>query len=79
MLDAVRLVLAALRSLLKSHLRLRAENVVLCHQLIVRRRTPRRVSLTSVDRLLFGWLYRLRPAVLASVAIMRPGTVVRWQ
>ncbi len=79
MLDAVRLVLAALRSLLKSHLRLRAENVVLRHQLIVlRRTTPRRVSLTSVDRLLFVWLYRVWPAVLASVAILRPETVVRW-
>src|SRR6202035_3025893 len=34
--------------------------------------------LTLLDRLIFVWLYRCRPAVLNAVTIVRPETVVRW-
>jgi|SRR5579871_760016 len=68
-----------LASFLKSHRRLQAENMVLGHQLnIVARRPPRRLRLSLLDRLVFVWLYRLCPAVLDAVAIIRPETLIRW-
>lgn len=53
--------------------------MVLRHQLnILRRAAPRRVRLTSGERALFVWFYRLWPHLLRSFAIVRPETVVRW-
>ena len=47
-------------SLLKSRGRLEAEVVLLQHQLnVLRRAAPPRLQLTSMDRLIFVWLYRL--------------------
>jgi hypothetical protein len=64
MLGVIELLLGWLASLVKSQRRLRAENLVLRHQLkILRRRAARRVRLSDVDRLVFVWLYRLCPAV----------------
>ena len=68
-----------LGSFLKSHRRLQAENMVLRHQLnTLGRRVPRRLRLSNLDRLVFVWLYRLCPAVLDAVAIIRPETLIRW-
>ena len=39
---------------------------------------PSRTRLTLIDRLIFVWLYRLRPSVLSAVVIVQPETVVRW-
>jgi hypothetical protein len=59
--------------------RLEAEIVILRHQLnVLRRRMPSRTRLTLIDRLIFVWLYRLRPSVLNAVVIVQPETVVRW-
>ncbi|MFQ5937422.1 MAG: integrase core domain-containing protein [Acidiferrobacterales bacterium] len=76
-------ILRALRWILirrfRSRARVEAENLALRHQLnVVRRQAPRRPQLRNSDRLLFVWLYRLCPDVLASIAIVRPETVVRW-
>ena len=66
-------------SWLKSRERLRAENLALRHQLnTVCRSTSRRPRLRGSDRLLFVWLYRVWLGALASMAITRPETVVRW-
>jgi hypothetical protein len=66
-------------SLVKSRRRLQAENLVLRHQVnILRRRASRRLRLSNVDRLVFVWLYRLCPAVVDAVAIVRPETLIRW-
>ena len=55
-----------------------AEIVILRHQLnVLRRRMPSRARLTLIDRLIFVWLYRLRPSVLNAVVIVQPETVVR--
>jgi transposase InsO family protein len=55
------------------------EIVVLRHQLqIAKRKAPKRLHLTSADRLIFVWLYRLWPSLLASVIIVKPDTVLRW-
>jgi hypothetical protein len=79
MLTIVRLIWSWLTTLLKSRERLEAENVVLRHQLnVLRRWAPQRMRLSELNRLAFVWLYRLRPAVLDAVTIVRPETVVRW-
>jgi len=61
-------ILSALVSLLSFHFRSRAsleiELVALRHQVIVLRwQRPRRLRLLSADRLLWVWLYRVRPQV----------------
>jgi len=79
MLGMVELLLRWLASLVKSRRRLQAENLVLRHQLnILPRRAPRRMRLSDTDRLPFVWLYRLCPAVVDAVTIVRPETLIRW-
>jgi hypothetical protein len=66
-------------SLLKSRARLEAEIVVLRHQLnVLRRAAPPKLRLTSTDRLIFVWLYRLFPSLIDAVAVVKPATVLRW-
>src|SRR3954452_12034413 len=63
----------------KSKGRLEAENAALRHQLIILRRKVRgRVRLTDGGRLFFIQLYRWVPTILKAIAIVRPGTLVRW-
>jgi hypothetical protein len=58
---------------------LQAEILVLRHQLnILRRRSPKRVALGKIDRLVFCGLYRLSPKVLDGLKILQPETVIRW-
>ena len=79
MQSPIELLFGWLASFLRSHRRLRAENVVLHHQLkLLGRRAPGRLRLSNVDRLVFVWLYRLCPAVVDAVAIIRPETLIRW-
>src|SRR5215469_13816806 len=71
--------LAVLASSFRSKLRLEADNAVLRHQLIVLMRRPRgRVQLTNQDRWFFIQIYRLFPATLRVLTIIRPETLVRW-
>src|SRR6201997_4986788 len=76
-------ILSAFVSLLSFRFRSRAslelELVALRHQLIVlRRQRPRRLLLLSADRLLWVWLYRVRPQILESLVLIKPATVVKW-
>jgi hypothetical protein len=75
----LRLLVHLLAARFKTRARLEAEIIVLRHQLnILRRPVPKRPKLTSLDRLLFVWLYRWFPDILAAVTVVRPETVVRW-
>jgi transposase InsO family protein len=72
-------MLAVLTAPFKSKSRLEAENAVLRHQLIVlQRKVPSRVCLTSNDRWFFIQLYRWFPSILNVLTIVRPETLVRW-
>ena len=58
---------------------MQAEILVLRHQLnVLRRRSPKRVAVSNVDRLVLVGLYRLAPKVLDVLKILQPETVVRW-
>jgi transposase InsO family protein len=53
--------------------------LTLRHQLnVLRRKSPQRLTFTSIDRLVFAGLYRLAPGVLDAFKIVRPETVIRW-
>ena len=73
------LFLAILTSPFKSKCQLEPENVALRHQVVVLRRQVRgRVGLTNLDRLILVQLYRWFPSILKVLAIVQPGTVIRW-
>ena len=76
-------ILFALVSLLSFRFRSRAslelELLALRHQVVVLRRQRRhRLRLLSADRLLWVWLYRVRPQVLETLVLVKPATVVKW-
>src|SRR5437879_4089175 len=58
---------------------LAAEILVLRHQInILRRHSPKRQTFSAKDRLIFAGLYRLAPAVLNALAVLKPDTVIKW-
>src|ERR1700730_13065568 len=72
-------LLLVARSRLKSRASLEAENLVLRQQVIVLSRQSRsRVRLRNIDRLIFVWLYRFFPAILNTITVVKPETVIRW-
>src|SRR6266478_394048 len=79
MRDVCSLIWLALIGLFRSRASLQAEILTLRHQLnVLRRKSPQRVSFSSIDRLVFAGLYRLAPGVLDALKIVRPETVIRW-
>jgi hypothetical protein len=79
MFDLFKLIARVPRSVFWTLASLEAEILVLRHQLMILQRTvaPRRRR-GVIDRLIFVWLYRLRPCVLDAVSIACAATVVRW-
>src|SRR6202035_4125759 len=72
-------LLLTFRSRFTRRARLEAENLLLRQQLVVlRRKSPTRVRLWNIDRLLLVWLYRLYPSLLDAIIIVQPETVIRW-
>jgi len=79
MSDLFRLIWGAAVGLFRSRSALQAEIPVLRHQLnVLRRRSPKRVTVSNIDRLVFAGLYRLAPEVLDAMKIIKPETVIRW-
>src|SRR6267142_2471754 len=79
MRDVCSLIWFALIGLFRSRASLQAEILTLRHQLnVLRRKSPQRLTFTTVDRLVFAGLYRLAPGVLDALKIVRPETVIRW-
>ena len=79
MRDVCSLIWLALIGLFRSRASLQAEILTLRHQLnVLRRKSPQRLTFTSIDRLVFAGLYRLAPGVLDALKIVRPETVIRW-
>ena len=75
MRDICSLLWCALVGLFRSRASLEAEILLLRHQLnVLRRKSPKRVAFTDVDRLLFAGLYHLAPGVLRAMK----EAVIRW-
>jgi hypothetical protein len=75
--------LSALACLLSFRVRSRAslelELVALRHQVaVLRRQRKGRLQLSSTDRLLWVWLYRIWPQALNAMVPVMPTTVVQW-
>jgi len=65
MSDLCRLIWCTLIGLFRSRAALEAEILVLRHQLnVLQRKSPKRMTLTGIDRLLLVGLYRLAPGTL---------------
>ncbi len=76
-------LISALSTMIACRLRSRAdlelEIIALRHQLAVLRRQGRRQPwLTSADRMLWVFLYRLWPRCLDAIVLVKPATVVGW-
>src|SRR3979490_2277994 len=79
MRDVCSLVWLALIGLFRSQVSLQAEILTLRHQLnVLRRKSPQRLTFSSIDRLVFAGLYGLAPGVLDTLKIVTPETVIRW-
>jgi hypothetical protein len=79
MAGLVDLLFRCIWSCFQSHERLKAEIVVLRHQLnILNWKAPKRPRLSGCDRVLFVWLYRLFRRNTDAVTIIRPETVIGW-
>jgi hypothetical protein len=71
-------LLLAIQSWFARRARLETANLILRQQLVVlRRKSPKRVRLWNIDRLLFVWSYRLYPSLLGAI-IIQPEIVIRW-
>jgi hypothetical protein len=76
---ALRVHLVRYSGLCRSRAALQAEILVLRHQLnILHRRSPKRVALGKIDRVVFCGLYRLSPTVLDGLKTLQSEIVIRW-
>ena len=79
MRDLCRLIGWTVVDLLRSRATLEAEIWTLRQQVnILRRAAPKKLSFSTIDRLIFVGLYRLFPRVCDALAIVKPDTIVRW-
>jgi len=79
MRDFFGLIWSAAVGPLRSRAAVAAGNLVLRQQVnILRRCAPKRLRLSSIDRLIFVGLYRVSPDVRDALAIIKPDTVIRW-
>ena len=79
MRDLCSLAWCALVGLVRSRVALQAEILVRRHQLnVLRRKSPKRMALGNIDRVVLIGLYRLAPKVLEALKIITPETVIRW-
>jgi len=79
MAGLVNLLLGYIWTCFQSREHLKAEVVVLRHQLnVLRRKASKRPKLSGSDRALFVWLCRLFPSIASAITIVRPETVIRW-
>jgi putative transposase len=63
----------------RSRASLELKLIALQHQLsVLHRQRPGRPQLSSLDRLLWVWLYRIWPQVIDAMILVKPATVVQW-
>jgi hypothetical protein len=79
MYAVLRLIAISVANLFKSHRRLEAENLLLCHQVnIALRHAPARLRLRGIDRAILAELVGSWPDLAQAVRVVKPETVLRW-
>src|SRR5262249_19378179 len=79
MRDLLKLIWWVVSGFFRSRFSLEAEILTLRHQLnVLRRKAPKRLVFSHVDRLIFAGLYRLAPGILNALVIVKPETVIGW-
>ena len=79
MVELLQLIWSVLMGLFRSRASREAEIVVLRHQLnVFQRKSPRRPTFNSLDRLIFVILFRIAPGITDALKIVEPETVIRW-
>src|SRR5215469_4290005 len=79
MRDLLKLMWWVVSGFFRSRSSLEAEIVALRHQLnVLRRKAPKRLVFSHVDRFIFASLYRIAPGILNALVIVKPETVIRW-
>ena len=77
MIASLTRILLTLSSLFEAYGAREAEILVLRQQLLVlSRKSPKRVRLRNIDRLILVWLSRLFPSVLDAMVKVKPETVL---
>ena len=77
--DLLKLIWCFAIGLVRSRASLETEILTLRHQLnVLRRKAPKRLVFSKIDRLVFASLYRLAPGILSALLIVKPETVIRW-
>jgi len=77
--DILKLIWWTVIGLFRSRSSLEAEILTLRHQLnVLRRKSPKRLTLSNFDRLIFAGLYRIAPRIVNALVIIEPETVIRW-
>jgi Integrase core domain len=77
--DLLKLIWCFAIGLVRSRASLETEILTLRHQLnVLRRKAPKRLVFSKIDRLVFASLYRLAPGILNALLIVKPETVIRW-
>jgi hypothetical protein len=78
MIELCKLIWYGLIGLFRSRASLEIEILALRHQLnILRRKSPKRPTFGSIDRMVFAGLCGLAHGVLSALAIVRPESVIR--
>jgi hypothetical protein len=77
--DSLKLIWCMVNGFFRSRASLKAEILMLRHQLnVLRRKAPKRLVFSNFDRFVFASLYRIAPGVLNALVIVKPETVIRW-
>ena len=79
MVDLLRLLWCLVTGLFRFRAALQGEILVLRHQVnVLRRRSPKRLLFSNIDRLAFAGLYGLMPSVRNALTILQSATVIPW-
>ena len=79
MLGLIRLIFGLVVDLFRSQAMVEAEVIVLRQQInVLRRGKPTRLTFTTSDRMVLGWICSLFPNARDALAVVRPETVLRW-
>ncbi len=77
--DVLKLIWWAVIGFFRSKASLEAEILTLRHQLnVLRRKSTKRLTFSTIDRLIFAGPYGIAPRVVDALAIVKPHAIIRW-